>query len=186
MDIASLCILQYLIPRPRFPPHRQIRRHRWTKTVPRLVLLDANALLMPFQFRVNLDREIQRLLGDADFAVPKPVLTELEFLAERDREARAGLRLARRYRVIDATGSADDALLDLAGTNRAVVVTNDQPLLERLREQGVPRLFLRSRNHLVGVGLLPCEKAYPVDVTLYRPWSPTMSRRSTRSPAWAG
>ena len=153
MDIATLCILQYLIPLPRFPPHRQIRRHRWTKTVPRLVLLDANALLMPFQFRVNLDREIQRLLGDADVAVPKPVLTELEFLAERDREARAGLRLARRYRVIDATGSADDALLDLAGTNRAVVVTNDQPLLERLREKGVPRLFLRSRNHLVAEGL---------------------------------
>ncbi|TMA05106.1 MAG: twitching motility protein PilT [Methanobacteriota archaeon] len=121
--------------------------------MPRLVLLDANALLMPFQFRVNLDREIQRLLGDADVAVPKPVLAELEFLAERDREARAGLRLARRYRVIDATGSADDALLDLAGTNRAVVVTNDQPLLNRLREKGIPRLRLRSRNHLVAEGL---------------------------------
>ena len=121
--------------------------------MPRLVLLDANALLMPFQFRVNLDREIQRLLGDADVAVPKPVLTELEFLAERDREARAGLRLARRYRMIDATGSADDALLDLAATLRAVVVTNDQPLLNRLREKGIPRLRLRSRNHLVAEGL---------------------------------
>jgi len=153
MDIVSLCIVRYLIPCLRFSPHRQIRRHRWTKTVPRLVLLDANALLMPFQFRVNLDREIQRLLGDADVALPKPVLAELEFLAERDREARAGLRLARRYRMIDATGSADDALLDLAATLRAVVVTNDQPLLERLREKGIPRLFLRSRNHLVAEGL---------------------------------
>ena len=123
------------------------------ETVPQLVLLDANALLVPFQFRVNLDREIQRLLGDADVAVPKPVVAELEFLAERDREARAGLRLARRYRMIDATGSADDVLLDLAATLRAVVVTNDQPLLNRLREKGIPRLRLRSRNHLVAEGL---------------------------------
>src|SRR5438046_10701451 len=113
MDIVSLCTVQYLIPCLRFSPHRQIRRHRWTKTVPRLVLLDANALLMPFQFRVNLNREIQRLLGDADVAVPKPVLAELELLAERDREARAGLRLARRYRVLDATGSCDQAPLDV-------------------------------------------------------------------------
>src|SRR5437016_5523889 len=89
----------------------------------------------------------------AKLRVGPTALAELEFLAERDREARAGLRLARRYRVIDATGSADDALLDLAGTNRAVVVTNDQPLLERLREKGIPRLFLRSRNHLVAEGL---------------------------------
>src|SRR5947199_5142050 len=98
MYIVSLCILQYLIPCLRFPPYRQIRRHRWTKTVPRLVLLDANALLMPFQFRVNLDREIQRLLGDVDVAVPKPVLTELEFLVVRDRESRAGVRQERRSR----------------------------------------------------------------------------------------
>src|SRR5437660_11495628 len=113
MDIASLCILQYLIPRPRFPPHRQIRRHRWTKTVPRLVLLDANALLMRFQFRVNLDREIQRLLGDGDVAIAKPVLTEVDFLAERVREPCAGLLLARRDGLLLAAGSAVGAVLDV-------------------------------------------------------------------------
>jgi rRNA-processing protein FCF1 len=32
-------------------------------------------------------------------------------------------------------------------------VTNDQPLLERLRAASVPRVFLRSRNHLVAEGL---------------------------------
>jgi uncharacterized protein len=121
--------------------------------VPQLVLLDTNALLMPFQFRVNLETELQRLLGVSDLAVPRPVLTELELLAERDRDAQAALRLAARYRVIDALGSADDALLDLAQRQRAVVVTNDQPLLDRLRAESIPRIFLRSRSHLVAEGL---------------------------------
>ncbi len=124
----------------------------------RIVLLDTNALLMPFQFRVNLETELTRLMGSADIAIPRPVRIELvrielELLAERDRNAQAALRLAARYRVIEASGSADDALLDLGASHRAVVVTNDQPLLDRLRAASIPRIFLRSRNHLVAEGL---------------------------------
>ena len=121
--------------------------------VPRIVLLDSNALLMPFQFPVHLDAELRRLLGDVEVVVPEPVLAELEFLSERDREAKAALRLARKYRSMQGTGSADDAILELGAAHRAVVVTNDQALLERLRAAGIPRVSLRSRSHLVVEGL---------------------------------
>lgn len=121
--------------------------------MPRTVLLDANALLMPFQFRVHLDAELRRLLGDVDPAIPTPVLDELRLLATHDRAAKAALQLAAKYRVVEGHGSADDALLDLAPALHAVVVTNDQPLLDRLKEAGIPRVYLRSRNHLVLEGL---------------------------------
>jgi uncharacterized protein len=123
------------------------------RTVPRLVLLDTNALLVPFQFRIHLEAELRRLLGDVDIAVPSPVIAELQILAERNRKARAALRLARKYRTIEAPGSADDALLDLGLTQGAAVVTLDQPLQNRLRAAGVPRISLRSRNHLAVEGL---------------------------------
>ena len=115
--------------------------------------MDANALLMPFQFRINLEAELRRLLGDVDLAVPTPVLEELRLLATHDRAARAAERLAAKYRALEGHGGADDALLDLAVALHAVVVTNDQPLLDRLKEHGVPRAFLRSRSHLVLEGL---------------------------------
>ena len=143
----------YLNPAKRFSGQAHIVRHGCTKTVSRLILLDANALLMPFQFQVHLDAELRRVVGDVEVAVPTPVLAELAVLAESDRDARSALRLAGKYRRMEGHGSADDALLDLATTHRAVVVTNDQPLLERLRAAGVPRVFLRSRNHLVAEGL---------------------------------
>lgn len=116
-------------------------------------MLDANALLMPFQFQVHLDAELRRILGDVDIAVPTPVLAELALLADGNRDARAALRLAKKYRAVEGHGSADDALLDLAASARGVVVTNDQPLLDRLEKAGIPRVFLRSRNHLVAEGL---------------------------------
>ncbi len=121
--------------------------------LPRTVLLDANALLMPFQFRLNLEAELGRLLGDVDIAVPTPVLEEVKMLATHDRDAQAAERLAAKFRAVESHGSADDALLDLAVALRAVVVTNDQPLLDRLKTKGVPRVFLRSRSHLVLEGL---------------------------------
>ncbi len=153
MYIATLCIDAYLKRALRFSPQAHIVRHRCTKTVPRLVLLDANALLMPFQFQVHLDAELRRVIGDVDIAVPTPVMAELDLLADHDRNARAAQKLAKKYRIVEGHGSADDALLDLASQQRAVVVTNDQPLLDRLKAAGIPRVFLRSRNHLVAEGL---------------------------------
>lgn len=108
---------------------------------------------MPFQFRIHLEAELRRLLGEVDLAVPTPVLEELRVVAEYDRHARSAARLAKRYRVVEGHGSADDALLDLGTSMHAIVVTNDQPLLDRLKAAGIPRVFLRSRNHLVVEGL---------------------------------
>ncbi len=119
----------------------------------RTVLLDTNALLMPFQFHLNLEAELQRLLGEVDIAVPTPVLEEVRLLATHDRDARAAQRLAAKYRAVEGHGSADDAILDLALNLHAVVVTSDQPLLDRLKKEGVPRIFLRSRSHLALEGL---------------------------------
>ena len=117
------------------------------------VVLDANALLLPFQFRVNLEAELRRLLGDHEIFIPSPVMDELRGLAKSVREARGGLRLAARFRVVEAPGNADDAVLDAASRLKAVVVSNDAALLRRLKEARIPRIFLRSRTHLVSEGL---------------------------------
>jgi rRNA-processing protein FCF1 len=117
------------------------------------VVLDANALLLPFQFRVNLEAELRRLVGEPEIYVPSPVLDELKGLARSTREARAALKLAGKFRVFDVAGGADDAVLEAASRLNAVVVSNDAALLRRLKEARIPRVFLRSRSHLVAEGL---------------------------------
>src|SRR2546425_10665100 len=94
MDIATLCIGAYLKRTSRFSPQAHILRHRCTKTVPRLVLLDANALLMPFQFQVHLDAELRRVVGDVEVAVPTPPLAGLDLFAGHDPEAPAPAQIA--------------------------------------------------------------------------------------------
>ncbi len=121
--------------------------------MPRVAVLDANALLMPFQFRLNLEAELRRLLGECEIVVPEPVLGELELHREGTREARAARQLAARYRAVAAEGRGDDAVIEVAQATKGVVVTNDAALLARLKTLRLPRITLRSRSHLVLEGL---------------------------------
>lgn len=121
--------------------------------VRRTAILDTNALLMPFQFRINLESEIKRLLGEATILVPESVLRELRGLSAKHRKAKGALALAQHFEIIPTQLEGDSAILALARERSSVVVTSDASLLRRLKQLGVPRIFLRARSHLVVEGL---------------------------------
>jgi len=115
--------------------------------LPKAVILDANALLMPFQFKVNLDSELRRLFGEISVFVPSSVLGELA--NSMDKNWKAALALARKYSIAETELSGDDAVLDLAIKRDAAVVTNDKELISRLKANRLPAVRLRSRRYLV-------------------------------------
>ncbi|MBA3043927.1 twitching motility protein PilT, partial [archaeon] len=41
-----------------------------------IVILDSNALLMVFQFRINIESELSRLLGKYEIVIPTTVKNE--------------------------------------------------------------------------------------------------------------
>ncbi len=112
------------------------------------VVLDANALMMPFQFRINLDAELLRLVGECEVYVPASVVRELRRLARERRMAKAAAELAARYLTYETRRPGDAAVLEAAEALGAAVVTNDAVLLETLRRRRIPRITLRSRTHL--------------------------------------
>ena len=118
------------------------------------VILDTNALMMPFQFGLNLDLELKRLFGSFEVLVPSPVAAELRSLASQNEAARSALKLIKNYTTVELEGEADDVLIDLAKKKNAVVVSNDRLLIGTLKEEGLPYVRLRSRSHLVLEGRL--------------------------------
>lgn len=110
------------------------------------VVLDANALMMPFQFKVNLDMELTRLFGDLRVVVPSSVLGELSNL--KGPAGKGALALVRKYEVVETSMRGDDAVLDLARRMSAAVVTNDRGLIRRLRAENIPVVRLRSERYL--------------------------------------
>ena len=135
-----------------------------------MIVLDANALMMPVECNLRLFAELDRVTADLtdvgvgvetgaedgfDPAVPRAVLAELERLAagagEAATAAGVGLDLAReRCQVVehDAT-SGDEAVFECATRDGvAGAVTNDGPLRRRLLDAGVPVISLRGENKL--------------------------------------
>jgi rRNA-processing protein FCF1 len=114
------------------------------------VIVDTSALLAMFEFRVDIEAELQRLLGKVDMLVPSSVIDELERLSKTKRDASAALALIekRGFEVTKVRGKGDKAIFDLASERRCPVLTNDRALRERLRGRSLPVIFLRGLSKL--------------------------------------
>jgi rRNA-processing protein FCF1 len=130
-----------------------------------LVIPDTNFLLVPGQFGVDIIGELNRVL-DVRFriAVPNAVLQELEVIERKSRgkdlmAIRMAKKLAERFEVVEigrfGERPIDDQIFDFAVKNeRVIVCTNDKGLKRRLREKGIPVVYLRSKKILELEGML--------------------------------
>lgn len=110
------------------------------------VVLDTNALLLPFERSINIDAQLRALLGECQVFVPGPIVGELK--RSSNKHAPAALRLLSRYTIEDTEASGDDAVVELAERLRAYVVTNDRALIAKLRRKRIRVIMLRGGNHL--------------------------------------
>lgn len=113
--------------------------------------------MLPFQRRIDIFHEIERLVGGrVEFVVLSQVLDEIHQLAENGppknrRAAASALELVVTKCQTAAAAStqtrdlkADDALLRYASQIKGVVATNDQELRHALVKQGSRAIFLRK------------------------------------------
>lgn len=117
------------------------------------VVFDANALMMPGQFTVDIFREAEGLVGDFEPVTFTSVQNELEGIARGQGKnasaARVGLALLRRCTVIESGYEnlpVDDQLIAYARDHDAIVFTNDRALKDRLRKEDVEVMILRKKN----------------------------------------
>ncbi|ASJ06469.1 type II toxin-antitoxin system VapC family toxin [Thermococcus pacificus] len=130
-----------------------------------LVIPDTNFLLVPGQFGVDIIGELNRIL-DVRFRIliPNVVLQELEVIERKSKgkdlmAIRMAKKLAERFERVDigefGKRPIDDQIFDFAVKNeRVIVCTNDKGLKRRLRERGVPVVYLRSKKILELEGML--------------------------------
>lgn len=131
------------------------------KSAPKVVILDTNALMMQFQFHIDIEKEVNRILGgNYEVVVPSIVVDELHRIAKEQTGkdqgiARMAAELAKTFRIEDAPGDGDTGILKLAERLNAVVVTNDKRLRATLRAKDIPNIYMRSQAFLTLEGHLP-------------------------------
>nr|WP_319376942.1 nucleotide-binding protein [uncultured Methanoregula sp.] len=120
------------------------------------VLLDANALMMPAQFQIDLFDELRMLLGSFEPVVLSGVLRELLGLSRakgRDgAAARLGLTIGEKCTIAESNEmesvSIDAQVIEYATRNSCLVVTNDRRVREALFARGIGVVSLRKQKKL--------------------------------------
>ena len=120
------------------------------------VLLDANALMMPSQFQIDLFDELRMLLGSFEPVVLSGIMHELAGLSRakgRDgAAARWGLSLGEKCTVVESgdleSVSVDAQVIEYATKNSCLVVTNDRRVREALFARGIGVISLRKQKKL--------------------------------------
>jgi rRNA-processing protein FCF1 len=113
-----------------------------------IVLLDTNALLMPFQMGLDVEGEVLRVMGRCRMVVPRVVVAELRTMGSSLRDGAAALTFAERFEVMETVGLGDDAVVDLAIRTGGTVVTGDRGLIKRLHNAGLRVLRPRQKKQL--------------------------------------
>jgi rRNA-processing protein FCF1 len=126
----------------------------WRNPKEKTVILDSSSIMMPFEYSINLEDELTRLLGKTNILIPKPIVDELIFLSKNGKGrkkllAKPALELIKNYKIVDSEGKGDDSVLFLAKKINAIVVTNDRELRNRLKKESLQTIFLRGKKRLV-------------------------------------
>lgn len=132
------------------------RKERGAKGITMKIVLDSNALLMPFDWGIDIFRQAEKLVdGKAEFVVFAQSANELS-TKTRKQILRVGAIMDALKKegaeIIPGQGKVDDLIIDYATKHRGkvAVVTEDRKLMKRLKEVGLVQLIhSREKNHLV-------------------------------------
>jgi hypothetical protein len=124
---------------------------------PRLVVLDTNFLLVPFQFKIDILRELDYLIDVSHrYVISSKTIKELKKIGESigkdGMAARLAIKLVDASRmkidIIESDEYVDRWIEDYAIANNAIVCTNDSRLRKRLRDLDVKVVSMKSRSRL--------------------------------------
>lgn len=112
-----------------------------------MVVLDTNFITLPAQFKIDIFGEIQKRVPDSELVTITQVISELERLGA---DGKIGLNMLKKFgvRIAEKQGETDDALLEIAADNKAILCTNDKELKRRALDRNVPVMFMRKKKVL--------------------------------------
>ena len=122
----------------------------------RIIIIDLNMFLNCIELGVNLFQELDRVL-DVDYTpyVLDRIFSELKVVSDRSPKLKKLTEVARKLiekceiiETHDEKKPTDELIIEYAQKLNAIVATNDKYLRKRLRQYGIPTIYIRGMSHL--------------------------------------
>jgi rRNA-processing protein FCF1 len=125
--------------------------------------MDSNIFFVPAKFRIDIFREMQKLLATkVEPIILLPVLEELKKVyrlggLKLKKQVSLALEFVKQCKIMDAEllegESIDDYIVRVAKNLNCIVATNDRNLRKKLRDINIPVIYVREKSHLVVEGV---------------------------------
>lgn len=117
------------------------------------IILDTNFVTIPFQFKVDIYSEIERIIDEPHtLEFPKICLAELQKL----KQGKAALELMQKKGVsfveVPFKKNVDDSIVDYANEKKAVIATQDALLKKKALKNSLLVITLRKKQYLFKIG----------------------------------
>ena len=116
------------------------------------IILDTNFLVTAVKFGVDIYSELERTVPEAhELIILDNVLNELEKLSKTDPDARTALNLVNLKNLTIHKGKripCDEAIIDFAAENRAILCTLDKELKKKAKKHNLRVIVIRHKSHL--------------------------------------
>ena len=123
------------------------------------VVIDTNFFMVPFQFKVDIITELEKILPSYKLTTPSFVINELKGLKNNNKgktrlNANLALKLANSSKIeikdisLLENETVDDALLRVS----EVLATNDIELKRRAKDKGITVAYLRQKRYIAVEG----------------------------------
>lgn len=136
------------------------------------IIIDANFLLMPIQFKLNIFEEIRHLIpGEIRYVILPEVINELKKKAERERGNKFKLEVSSSLSFLDMIKKkspqlfieikykinqklpVDDIIIEVAkklskNDTSVYIATNDKGVKIKAQNSGIPTIFMRQGKFL--------------------------------------
>ncbi len=122
--------------------------------ITRKVVMDTNFLLLPYQFGVDIFKQVHELVENAEVVIPDAVLEELDGLSKNmgktGRAANLALKILGKEKWEKAVSSmsADKWVVAYAKMHRAIVCTNDREIKQEIKKLKLKTLVLKGRRRI--------------------------------------
>lgn len=118
------------------------------------VILDTNFLMLAYQFKIDIFRELEEILPKHELVISNKILHELKKISKSNKKSKPAARFAlkllesKEIRIIESKKQADEWIFDYARENRSIVCTNDLDLKEKLKRDGIKVIGLKGKTKI--------------------------------------
>ena len=120
----------------------------------KIVIIDTNFLLVPYQFGIDIFRQVDELIPNVHMVIASSIVDELENLSKKKSKTGNAAKLAmkllamQKIEIVGTELPADKWIFTYAKMHRAIVCTNDRRLRQKIKRMRLKCIVLRGKDRI--------------------------------------